>query len=77
MLPDEEMTKFWRSVIENKVERVEYWLGLVQQNLRFSKDLMQNNLSLSIFNGMSVDKVKNELKKFILQDCTTKLFNWK
>ncbi len=68
MLPDEEMTKFWRSVIENKVERVEYWLGLVQQNLRFSKDLMQNNLSLSIFNGMSVDKVKNELKKFILQE---------
>lgn len=66
MLPDEEMTKFWRSVIENKVERVEYWLGLVQQNLRFSKDLMQNNLSLSIFNGMSVDKVKNELKKIYI-----------
>ena len=65
-MTDEEMTKFWGSVIEDKVERVKYWLGLVQQNLRFSNDLMQNNLSLSIFNGMSVDKVKNELEKIYI-----------
>lgn len=62
-MTDEEMTKFWGCVIEDKVERVKYWLGLVEQNLRFSNDLMQNNLSLSIFNGMSDDKVKNELEK--------------
>ena len=65
-MTDEEMTKFWGNVIEDKVERVKYWLGLVEQNLRFSNDLMQNNLSLSIFNGMSVDKVKNELKKIYI-----------
>ena len=27
---------------------------------------MQNNLSLSIFNGMSIDKVKNELKRIYI-----------
>lgn len=47
-MTDEEMTKFWGSVIEDKVERVKYWLGLVQQNLRFSNDLMQNNLSYMV-----------------------------
>ena len=57
------MRKFWGSVIEDKIERVEYWLDLVQQNLRFSKDLMKNNLSLPIFNGISVDNVKKELKR--------------
>lgn len=31
-----------------------------------ANDLMQNNLSLSIFNGMSVDKVKNELEKIYI-----------
>lgn len=56
---DEEI---WGSVIEDKIEGVEYWLDLVQQNLRFSNDLIQNNLSLSIFNGMRIDKIKNELK---------------
>ena len=62
-MTDEEMRKFWGSVIEDKIERVEYWLDLVQQNLRFSKDLMKNNLSLPIFNGISVDNVKKELKR--------------
>lgn len=39
----------------------EHVAGLNQDN-----DLMQNNLSLSIFNGMSVDKVKNELEKIYI-----------
>ena len=30
-MTDEEMTKFWGNVIEDKVERVKYWLGLVEQ----------------------------------------------
>lgn len=65
-MTDEEMKKFWGDVIEDKVKRVEHWLDLVQENLRFSKKLMQNNLSLSVFHGMGSDEVKNELIKIYI-----------
>lgn len=65
-MTDEEMKKFWGSIIGDKVKRVEFWLGLVQQNLRFSNDLIQNNLSLSIFKDASIDKVRDELKNIYI-----------
>lgn len=34
-MTDEEMTKFWGSVIEDKVERVKYWLRLSTTKFTF------------------------------------------
>lgn len=61
-------------MIEDNVARVEYWLDLVQQNLRFSNDLIQNNLSLPEFNGVSIDKVKDELKKLYITGLHDRIF---
>lgn len=68
------MKRFWGCVIEDNVARVEYWLDLVQQNLRFSNDLIQNNLSLPEFNGVSIDKVKDELKKLYITGLHDRIF---
>lgn len=62
------MTKFWGCVIEEKTKRTEYWLELVKQNLRFSNDLIQNNLKLEMFDGKSKVNVQNELEKIYITE---------
>lgn len=67
-MTEEEMKRFWGNCIQDKARRIEYWISLVQQNLRFSNDLIQNNLAVSSFYGMSKEDIKKELEKLYIKE---------
>ncbi|MCI5620867.1 MAG: hypothetical protein MR355_04800 [Lachnospiraceae bacterium] len=50
-MTDEEMQKFWGKVAENDTDRMSLWLSLVEENIRFSFELIQNNRKVSKFSN--------------------------
>lgn len=63
-MSDEEQEKFWGRILGEPEERLEKWLGLVEENLRMSSDLIINNKKLEKFaeyddaqTGMSIKSI--------------------
>lgn len=50
-MTDEEQKKVWGKTAETKEEGIETWIGLVEENIRISPDLIRNNMKLQRFQG--------------------------
>jgi hypothetical protein len=73
-MTDDEMKKFWGKTAEGKEERIDLWLYLVDENIRFSADLIQNNQKLSPYDKSDVADVCFQVKNKYINGLRRRLY---
>lgn len=63
----EEEMRFWKHPVQKNEERLTVWFGLVEENIRLSKDLIVNNEKLDIFRGQDKIKIGSEVKRIYME----------
>lgn len=65
-MTEEEQRKFWGETIDYVSDRIEKWIQLVEENLKISTDLLNNNRELLLDREYSEEQIKEYIKdKFI------------
>lgn len=65
-MTDEEQIKFWGKAADKSNERLEIWLKLVEENLRFSAELIKNNRIIPLYENYDDAKISLSIRsKFI------------
>lgn len=62
-MTNEEQEKFWGKVTHQPKERLEIWIGLVEDSLKISTDLTANNKKLPIFENFDDTEIRLAIKK--------------
>lgn len=72
-MTEEEQNKFWGKSGEDFRERIKIWIDLVEDNLRFSADLIKNNKTLEMFERFDDARICQVVKKVFISELSSKL----
>lgn len=62
-LTEEEVNKFWKVRLAPDVDKKCFWLNLMKNNLRLSKQVIENNARLAMFHGYSNEEIASIIIK--------------
>lgn len=75
-MTEEEQIKFWGKSADNMLERIEIWLNLVEENIRFSSELIKNNRELNIFENYDDARICLSVKSNFMSRLECKMKNF-
>lgn len=68
MMTEEEQGKYWGIIVEKSEDRIASWIELVNQKLKMSKELIDNNKKLDIYKEFDNKKIQEIVKRnFIMK----------